>query len=133
MGGFYVQISEEEMSEEIVFGEDSYDAAIADGSLTDETRASALLCAPHAPSSVFEAVRGGLSTATRQVPCGHTVGSTAVPDDTAPPAAACAPFPHALPAELRAADSSLSKPKDGGAAAAHASSERAAPPPAPPR
>ena len=35
---FYIQISEEEMSEEITFGDDAYDAAIADGSLTDETR-----------------------------------------------------------------------------------------------
>ena len=35
---FYIQISEEEMSDEITFGDDEYDAAIADGSLTDETR-----------------------------------------------------------------------------------------------
>ena len=35
---FYLQISEEEMSEEIVFGEASYDEVVANGSLTDETR-----------------------------------------------------------------------------------------------
>ncbi len=37
---FYIQLSEEEMSEEIVFGDESYEAAVADGSLTDETRKS---------------------------------------------------------------------------------------------
>ena len=37
---FYIQISEEEMSEEIVFGDERYEAAVADGSLTDETRKS---------------------------------------------------------------------------------------------
>ena len=36
---FYIQISEEEMSEEIVVGDEAYEAALADGSLTDETRA----------------------------------------------------------------------------------------------
>ena len=38
---FYIQISDEEMSEEIVYGSEGYDAALADGSLTDETRAFA--------------------------------------------------------------------------------------------
>eukprot|EP01046_Picozoa_sp_COSAG06_P120122 COSAG06_NODE_67458_length_252_cov_0.490196_1_plen_54_part_01 len=36
---FYIQISEEEMSEEITFGDDAYGATIADGPLTDEARA----------------------------------------------------------------------------------------------
>ena len=59
---FYIQISEEEMSEEIVFGEDSYDAAIADGSLTDETRArcTSLAVADHwGACTVFIALEPG--------------------------------------------------------------------------
>ena len=36
---FYIQISEEEMSDEMVVGNEEYEAALADGTLTDETRA----------------------------------------------------------------------------------------------
>ena len=54
---FYIQISEEEMSEEIVFGDDSYEAAIADGSLTDETRKRASHLGQRGANALLDATR----------------------------------------------------------------------------
>ena len=65
------------MSEEIVFGEDSYDAAIADGSLTDETRARCTSLEALAKTQTFFAFAGAHGKPRARRPAAAAVSLTA--------------------------------------------------------